>query len=92
MKTCLPVGHDVDSETNPLQGRSEDELTGVEHEGLFLSNLDQLGQIGLRRSGIDLRVTVIDKNPETVAHPEIYRGRLDEARVVRFNGDLAGRN
>jgi hypothetical protein len=88
-RLALQPGHNVDSEPDSLQRRSEDEFSGVEHERLFFGHFDQLGQVCLRGPRIDLRVAVIHKDPEAVAHPEVHRGWLNEARLVRLDGDLA---
>ncbi len=86
-RLSLETGHHVVAQLDSLQGGSQDEFPGVEHERLLLTYLDQLGEVGLRVARVDLAVPVVDEHPEPVTHPQVDRGRLDIRRLVRVDLD-----
>ena len=58
--------------------------------GLVLGDGQELGQVGLRRADVDVRVAVVAEDPEAAVEVEVDRRRLEVVRVVRLDPDRPG--
>ena len=61
----------------------------MEDERLVVLDRQQLGQVGLRRADVDVRVAVVAEDPERPVEVEVDRRRLEVVRVVRVDADRA---
>ena len=61
----------------------------MEDERLVVRDRQELRQIGLRRSHIDVGVAVIPKDPERAIQVEVDRRRLQVLWVVRVDAHVA---
>ncbi len=86
----LQSRHEVIRQLDPLERLAEDELTGMEDERLVVLDPEQLGQVGLGRADVDVRVAVVAEDPEAAVEVEVDRRRLEVGRVVRVDPDVAG--
>src|SRR3990170_4222361 len=81
---ALQSGDEVIAELHSLERGSQNELTWMQHERLFVADLDQRRQGVLRCFGIDVRIEVVLEYPEETIHPQIDAGWLDKRLVVRI--------
>ena len=86
----LEPGRDVVGQGDELMGRGEDELPGVEDEGLGRIDLDEAGELGLFERGIDDRVLVVVEEPEVAVEADVDARRLDEREVTGVQRDATG--
>src|SRR5664279_1931054 len=86
---ALEPGDQVGRQLDPLDGLAQDELTGVQDEGLVIVDPEQLRQVRLRSPDVDERVAVVAEDPEAAVQVEVDRRGLQVARVVRVEADLA---
>src|SRR6266536_3241446 len=94
-RLALQAGHEVVGEPDPLEGRSEDELAGVEDEGGVALDGDQLGQVGHGGLHVDEGVAGVVERAERAVDVQVDRGRLDALGVEGIDldparGDLLG--
>ena len=82
---ALEPGDEVVRQLDPLQGLPQDELARVQDERLVVGDAHQLGQVGLRRAHVDVRVAVVAEDPERSIEVEVHRRRLQVDRVVRLD-------
>ena len=87
---ALEPGHQVVGDADPLQGRPQDELPGVEDERLPLGDLDQLGEVLEVLSDVDYAHGVVTEQPKVAVHVEVHRGRLDAVGAERVDDDPLG--
>ena len=74
---------------HPLEGRAQDELAGVEDQGLALGDLDQLGQVLEVLLDVDHAHGVVAEQPEVAVHVEVDRRRLDAVLAEGVDDDPA---
>ena len=79
---ALESPRDVVGESHDLVRRSKHELARMQDEGLIRTHLDELGEVGLLLSGIDVRVAVVLEDAEVAIKSHIDARRLDHPRVV----------
>src|SRR5690348_15082985 len=89
-RLALDAGGDVVGQSDPLVRRPEDELTGVQDEGLVALGLDLPGQVGLIRGGIDVRVHMVLEDPEVAIQAHVDARRLEHRLVPRVHHDPLG--
>ena len=82
---CQVVGQGA-----PLERRAEDELTGVQDEGLALLRLDQAGEIVLPDRRVDVRVSGVVEDAEQVVEADVDARRLHEVGVERVDAQSPG--
>ncbi len=62
---------------DPLHGRSQNELTGMEDEGLVSRDLHQLGQVFHWLLNVDVRVARVGEDSEVPSDTKVDRRGLD---------------
>ena len=73
-----------------LVGGAQDELTGVQDEGLVGPDVDQMGQPLLVGGRVDDRVAVVVEETEPAVQAHIDGGRLNHLGVVGVEDDPPG--
>jgi hypothetical protein len=81
---------DVVGKRDHFEGRRQDELVGLQDEGVLALGFDQPGQVGLFDGEVDVRVAVVLEDAEVPVQPEVDAGGLDQLRFVRVELDPAG--
>ena len=89
-RLALQTGGDVVGQGDALIGGAEDELTGVEDEGLVGADVDQVGEAVLVDGGVDDRVPVVVEKAEPPIQAHVDRGGLNHLRVVGVEDDAPG--
>jgi hypothetical protein len=82
-------GDEVVRQLDPFERLAEHELAGVQDERLVVVDLQELGQVRLRRADVDVRVAVVAEDPERPVEMEVDGARLEIRGVVRPDADLA---
>ena len=82
---------EVVGELRRARRRAEDELPGVEDEGVVVVDLDQLGEVVLGLLRVDERRRVVAEHPEVAVDVEVDRARLHARVVERVDDDAARR-
>ena len=59
----------------------------MEDERLVVRDAQQLGQVGLGGTDVDVRVAVVAEDPERAVEMEVHRRGLEIDRVVRLDTD-----
>ena len=75
---------------DPLEGLAEDELAGMEDEGLLVGDGDELGQVLHPLADVDVGVAGVVEDAELPIDADVDARRLDQIRVVGVEGDPAG--
>ena len=87
---ALEPGHQVVGERHPLEGRAQDELPGVEDQGLPVGDLDQLGQVLEVLPDVDDAHGVVAEEPKVAVDVQVDRRRLDAAGAQGVDDDPLG--
>ena len=74
---------------DPLEGRSEDELTRMEDERLVSGDLDELGQLLLLGLHVDVRIAGVTEYPEIAVDAHVEARGLHQRGVERLDPDPA---
>ena len=82
-------GDEVVRQLDPFERLAEHEFAGMEDERLVVGDRQQLGQVGLGRPDVDVRVAVVAEDPERAIEVQVDRRRLEVLRVVRVDADVA---
>ena len=82
---ALQPRDEVVGQLDPFDGLAQDELAGMEDERLVVVHPEQLGQVGLGRTDVDVGVAVVAEDPEAAIEMEVDRRRLQVAGVVRVD-------
>ena len=80
-KALAQAGGDVVTQGDQLVGGAENELPGMQDEGLIGVHLNQVGQVGLVCRGVDHRVPVVVEQAKQAIEPHINAGRLNEVAI-----------
>src|SRR5438552_10045478 len=86
-RLALEPGHEVVGERYELEGRTEHELAGMQDERIVTTDLDQLGQLRLIGSHVDVRVAAVAEDPEAAIEVQIHARRLDRLGDERVDHD-----
>ena len=89
-RLALQASDQVVRQLDPFERLAEHEFAGMEDERLVVADRQQLGQVGLWRPDIDVRVAVVPEDTERPIEMQIDGRRLEVLRVVRLDGDAAG--
>ncbi len=84
---ALEPGDEIVGERDPLQGRAQDELAGVEDERPSVADLHQLGQILLGFLRIDVRRGVVAEDAEIAVDVQVDRRGLHRGLPQRIDHD-----
>jgi hypothetical protein len=82
-------GNEVVGHLHDLLRAPEHELARVDHEGLVLVDLDELGQVVGRRSEVDRGHAEVVEDAERAAQAQVDRGRLNHRWIPRLDPDPA---
>jgi hypothetical protein len=82
-------GDEIVGQLDPLVRLAEDEFARMEDERLVVGDREELGQIGLRRADVDVRVAIVAKDPERAIEVQVHGRWLQVGRVVRLDLDPA---
>src|SRR5262245_66302644 len=74
---------------DPLEGRAEHELAGVEDERPLTIDLDELRELLLRLLDVDVRVARVVEDAEEAVDADVDARRLEKMRVVGVDADAA---
>ena len=87
---ALQTGGDVVGQGDALVGGPQDELPGVQDEGLVGPDVDQMGEPLLVGGRVDDRVAVVVEETEPAVQAHVDGGRLDHLGVVGVEDDPSG--
>mgnify|MGYP007068565569 CR=1 FL=1 len=89
-RLALQTGGDVVGQGDALVGGAQDELPGVQDEGLVGPDVDEVGQPLLVGGRVDDRVAVVVEETEPTVQAHINGGRLNHLGVVGVEDDPPG--
>ncbi len=86
---ALEARDEVVGDGDGLEGGAEDELAGVQDEGLVLADLDELGEVFEVLLHVDEPEGVVAEHPEVTVDAQVDRARLDGVVAERLDHDAA---
>jgi hypothetical protein len=88
-RLALDPGDEVLGQLDVLERAAEDELAGMDHEGLVAGDLDLLGEVRRRVAQVDRRDAVVVEDAEGRPEQEVDRRGLHAAGIPRIDRDAA---
>ena len=86
---ALKARGNVVAEGHQLVGGAQDELAGVQHEGLIGAHVDLMSEVRLVRRRVNHRVAVVIEESEQAIQAHVDTGRLDQVPVERVELDTS---